>query len=102
MALEDEMSQSLTVYVSWNWDTETRSWRFWRKHALGEKIKRGFETKLQVKSNVKLAGYFAEAVGEKNRVLGKTEVAAKIMHVLQYVLWKAGSAMGGELQKGLG
>ena len=52
---------------------------------------------------MKLAGYFAEAVGEKNRVLGKTEVvAAKIMHVHQYVLGKAGPAMGGELQKGLG
>ncbi|PSN61183.1 hypothetical protein BS50DRAFT_578586 [Corynespora cassiicola Philippines] len=79
VSLENE--EGTTIYVSWNGDTETRTWRFYevadrygaRKY-LGEAKRTSFETSLQV-PNESVKHVVAEAVDAKGSVLRSTGVA---------------------------
>lgn len=73
------------IYVSWNGDTETKTWRFYAenndnpkhrfgtRHFLGEVDRKGFETTLHVRKSVHHVS--AEAIGSSGRVLRSTAVA---------------------------
>lgn len=77
-------SSTITVYVSWNGDTETASWRFFAvanrdQLFLGEVKRTSFETSfeftpsqlgLEIGDSLKI---FAEALGQNGQVLSRTE-----------------------------
>ncbi|KAL1606773.1 hypothetical protein SLS60_004180 [Paraconiothyrium brasiliense] len=69
------------VYVSWNGDTETRTWQFYalagkhgRKHFLGEKSRKSFETSFKVPGK-QIHHVLAEAVDARGKVLRTTGTA---------------------------
>ncbi|RDW78665.1 arylsulfotransferase family protein [Aspergillus mulundensis] len=73
-----ENDQGTTVYVSWNGDTETRTWRFFNivddygsRQFLGEVERKGFETSLLIKDHG-IGLVTAEAIGASGRVLTST------------------------------
>ena len=74
VALED--GDITNLYVSWNGDTQTKSWRFYevkggRRSYLGESKREGFETSLQL-SRVGVKAVQAEALDAEGRVLVDT------------------------------
>ncbi|PWY92982.1 arylsulfotransferase [Aspergillus sclerotioniger CBS 115572] len=76
---------TIRLYGSWNGDTETKEWRFYRAGEgnstfLGAVERKSFETSLLW---VDERGYYAEAVGVGGRVLAKTHsvVATKYISV---------------------
>ncbi|KAK4187011.1 ASST-domain-containing protein [Podospora australis] len=78
-----------TVYVSWNGDTETAVWRFFKVSAgfgsktfLGETKRTSFETKWVVPSGKNVGNVAAEAVDKHGRVLRTTGVAKVEAEVL--------------------
>jgi hypothetical protein len=79
------------VYVSWNGDTETKTWRFHaidthgREFLLGEKKREGFETKFYVWSGSDWVGFFAEAVGKDGDVLRTTKTVHAEPYIYPYV-----------------
>ena len=86
VALEND--GKTTVYVSWNGDTETATWRFYAvtgkrgaKTLLGESARTSFETSFEVESKGPLH-VIAEAVGADGRVLRSTGVAKAEPEVL--------------------
>jgi hypothetical protein len=73
---------SVELYVSWNGDTETKVWRFFveqngKKQWIGESVRTGFETKLQISTRKfeKTARFFARALDSKGRPLSQTSPA---------------------------
>lgn len=69
-----------TIYVSWNGDTETKTWRFYAvtgkygaKSFLGEAPRTSFETSLQIPTN-EVVQVVAEAIDAKGKVLRSTGV----------------------------
>ncbi|KAF1997141.1 hypothetical protein P154DRAFT_497530 [Amniculicola lignicola CBS 123094] len=79
IALEND--DGTTIYVSWNGDTETKTWRFYAltgkygaRSYLGEVERRSFETSLEVEGK-RVLHVVAEAVDAKGRVLRATGVA---------------------------
>jgi hypothetical protein len=77
VALEGE--EGTSVYVSWNGDTETATWRFFEvvdglgsRSFLGEAPRKSFETKLDLPKNKKVGRVAAEAVDKRGRVLRTT------------------------------
>lgn len=78
VALED--GDSTTIYVSWNGDTETRSWRFFsdahnNRDLLGQVERKTFETSLHIQGKT-FQTVLAEAIDRHGRVLRSTGVAA--------------------------
>ncbi|KAI9046884.1 hypothetical protein LZ554_008962 [Drepanopeziza brunnea f. sp. 'monogermtubi'] len=73
--------ESMTVYVSWNGDTKTKSWQFWgvdpegREELLGDEERMGFETEFHVESGSGWKGFLAKAVGKDGKVLRTSKVA---------------------------
>ncbi|KAK4202059.1 ASST-domain-containing protein [Triangularia verruculosa] len=105
---EDEKTR---VYVSWNGDTETDTWRFYevvgRKNGLsslrktrflGEKKRRSFETKFVIPDGREVGGVVAEAVDEYGRVLRVTGTVAVEIEVLPDGY--AGKGLSGGHQEG--
>lgn len=82
--IEDE---NTTVYVSWNGDTETKTWRFFEissdgeKVLLGEKAKSGFETKFVAK-NTNIDEVVVESYDSKDNLLASSSVARSQAQVL--------------------
>ncbi|KAE8452474.1 hypothetical protein EG329_000376 [Mollisiaceae sp. DMI_Dod_QoI] len=95
---------STMVYVSWNGDTVTTTWRIWgvseagtkvgtemgkvgkgKEVLLGEVKKEGFETSVYVKSGSDWEGFLVEAVGGEAKVLGRSRVVGIEEYVYQYV-----------------
>jgi hypothetical protein len=77
-----------TVYVSWNGDTETKTWRFYSvidsygsRQFLGEAKRTGFETSFFVKGQT-LGAVSADAVGANGHVLVSAGVAKTQAEVL--------------------
>ncbi len=83
--------ESIMVYVSWNGDTETKSWKFYgidrkgEKVLLGEEERTGFETGLYVKSGGDWNGYLKEATTVVRKMLRKSRVANIEPYIYQYV-----------------
>jgi hypothetical protein len=83
--------ESTVVYVSWNGDTETKTWRFHgidkqkREFLLGEGKREGFETKFYVSSGWDLVRFFAVAVGEDGEVLRTTMAVHAEPYIYPYV-----------------
>ncbi len=80
--------QGTNVYVSWNGDTETKTWRFFAvtdgygsKSFLGEVERTSFETSLFV-PHKKLTEVAAEAIDSRGRVLRQTGVATAEPEIL--------------------
>ena len=77
VALENE--QGTTIYVSWNGDTETHTWRFFAvagngaRSFLGETKRTSFETSLHIPKK-RISRVVAEAVDSKSRVFRATNV----------------------------
>lgn len=79
VALKDEKKESTSIYVSWNGDTRTKSWRFYevedsgRRSYLGESKRKSFETVLELPhAGVKTVQ--AEALDAEGEVLVDTSV----------------------------
>ncbi|EAQ86266.1 hypothetical protein CHGG_07519 [Chaetomium globosum CBS 148.51] len=77
VALEGE--EGTSVYVSWNGDTETATWRFFEvvdglgsRSFLGESQRKSFETRLDLPKGKKVGRVAAEAVDKQGRVLRTT------------------------------
>lgn len=89
VALQDEVDKSTSIYVSWNGDTETKTWRFYevndagRRSYLGESKRRSFETVLKVEGlGVKTVQ--AEALDVEGRVLVDTSVVKPEVFIEQF------------------
>jgi len=81
-------SEGTTIYVSWNGDTETKTWRFYavtRKYGiksfLGESSRKSFETSLRVPSR-RVEHVLAEAIDAKGNILRTTRIARSEPEVL--------------------
>ena len=62
----------VTVYVSWNGDTETKVWRFYSDEvSLGEVARTGFETVFSFRNST-VSEVHAMAVDETGTVIGTT------------------------------
>ncbi|KAL2793341.1 ASST-domain-containing protein [Aspergillus keveii] len=84
LVLGESGEREVEVYVSWNGDTETKSWWFYlvdgegvEKGVLGKVARTGFETVLRVKIDVERVGsgealVAAEARDEQGKVLGRS------------------------------
>ena len=77
-----ENNAGTTIYVSWNGDTETKTWRFYSitdnfrsRQFLGESKRTGFETSLAVKGK-RLSTVLAEALDASGKVLTTSEIAS--------------------------
>jgi hypothetical protein len=71
--------EELSVYVSWNGDTETKLWKFYdatdRSKLLGESFRTSFETKFAWKGNP-VDRIFAEAIDSSGKALVKTKLVS--------------------------
>ncbi|KAF7586119.1 hypothetical protein BBP40_009432 [Aspergillus hancockii] len=83
-----ENDEGTTVYVSWNGDTETKTWRFYHvtdeygsREYLGETKRTGFETSLFLKGRT-IHSASAEAVTANGRVLTSTGIAKTKAEIL--------------------
>jgi WD40 repeat protein len=84
VALKSDKDE-VEIYVSWNGDTETRTWRFYAlqgdiKHDLGEQKRRSFETRFVLQKKELSIGrdtrFFAEALGSDGRPLSRTDATS--------------------------
>ncbi|KAF2658675.1 hypothetical protein K491DRAFT_766551 [Lophiostoma macrostomum CBS 122681] len=73
---------SVELYVSWNGDTETHTWKFYvredgKEREVGQSARKGFETKFEVpvRHSGKSAEFFARAFDSNGKSLSKTERA---------------------------
>jgi len=77
-------SNTVKLHVSWNGDTETKSWRFFyisgkKKTRVGQVGRNSFETVYTWKPSFALsssARFIAEAVGRNGEIIGQTDLAA--------------------------
>lgn len=79
---------TVVVYVSWNGDTETKSWQFWGVDGggvevwLGEEERSGFETGFYVHRGTRAwKGFWARAVGKDGKVLRASKMVAAQAYV---------------------
>lgn len=93
-----ENDEATTVYVSWNGDTETKTWRFFNvlnahgsREFLGELRRTGFETAFAVKG-AKLGAVSADAVDANGRILRSTGIAKTKAEVIPAGMFEGGSA----------
>lgn len=82
--LEDD---STTIYVSWNGDTQTKSWKFYSvegdsKTFIGETSKTGFETKFTVPETY--TEVIAEAFDVSGKVLSSSESIAAVEAIKEF------------------
>ncbi|TVY17990.1 hypothetical protein LARI1_G005477, partial [Lachnellula arida] len=89
VALKDEKTSSTSVYVSWNGDTRTKSWRFYDvsdtgRSFLGESKREGFETVLQLDQSVAVKNVQAEALDAEGTVLIDTAAVKPDVLIHQY------------------
>ena len=98
-----------TAYVSWNGDTETKTWRFYSitdeygsKSFLGEKERISFETSLFIPDK-KLSAVSAEALDARGRVLRHAAATSVEDEILPYSSAESSRKYTGpsEIQKGL-
>lgn len=101
VALEGEDGTS--VYVSWNGDTETATWRFFEvvdglgsRSFLGEAPRKSFETKLDLPKGNKVGRVAAEAVDKRGRVLRTTREVGVEPEILPAGSRKAKSSASGQ------
>ncbi|KAH6674932.1 ASST-domain-containing protein [Halenospora varia] len=79
VALQDKDTETTSIYVSWNGDTETKTWRFYEvndsghRSFLGQAKRESFETELQL-SRAGVRTVQAEALDAKGEVLVDTSV----------------------------
>lgn len=76
---------STVVYVSWNGDTRTRTWKFFlvkhgKKHYLGKAPKSGFETTFYVDTDVDTV--LAEAYDDEGELLGESSSSRTVAQVV--------------------
>lgn len=101
VALEGE--EGTSVYVSWNGDTETATWRFFEvvdglgsRSFLGEAPRKSFETKLDLPKGKKVGRVAAEAVDKRGRVLRTTREVGVEPEILPAGSRKAKSSASGQ------
>jgi hypothetical protein len=106
LVLGESGDDTLEVYVSWNGDTETRSWWVYlvdgegvNKGVLGKVARTGFETALKVdidSENVVSGEVFvvAEARDEEEKVLGRSRATRVSDRGLYSENWKESDAAG--------
>lgn len=89
IALKDEETASTNIYVSWNGDTRTKTWRFYEiisnghRSFIGESKRESFETLLKVGSmNVQTVQ--AEALDAEGTVLVDTSVVKPEVMIHQF------------------
>lgn len=89
VALQDTESESTSVYVSWNGDTETKTWRFYEvnddghRSYIGESKRESFETVLEL-DRVGVKTVQAEALDVEGQVLVDTSVVKPEIFIQQY------------------
>lgn len=89
IALKDEETSTTNIYVSWNGDTRTETWRFYeistngRRSFLGESKRKSFETVLKL-GQVDVKTVQAEAVDAEGTVLVDTSTVKMEVMVPQY------------------
>lgn len=85
-----ERGKTISIYVSWNGDIETKVWRIFgvdgngREVLLGEEERENFETSFYVRRNGDWDGFLAEAVGGKGQVLRRSRVVKAEDYVSRY------------------
>ncbi|XDG06234.1 hypothetical protein ABKA04_005849 [Annulohypoxylon sp. FPYF3050] len=105
VALRSE--EGLTAYVSWNGDTETKTWRFYAltdgfgsKEFLGEVPRTSFETSLRIQ-NVNIGEISAEAIDENGKSLRSTGIASVEQEIKPGVKQSQVAIPGSAAQKAL-
>ncbi len=89
IALKDEQSSTTNIYVSWNGDTRTKTWRFYgvsdngRRSYLGESTRESFETMLKL-DQAEFKTVQAEALDAEGTVLINTSAVKPEIMVHQY------------------
>ena len=79
VALQDTEGEQTSIYVSWNGDTETKTWRFYevtdndRRSYLGESKRQSFETVFKF-DRASIKGVQAEALDDTGEVLVNTSI----------------------------
>lgn len=82
-------SEDTLIYVSWNGDTSTKTWRFYtrdennKKHYLGKSKKTGFETVFKVEEQV-LDNVQVEAVSDDGELLKESDFVRTQVEVLEF------------------
>ncbi|KAJ5909221.1 hypothetical protein N7495_001903 [Penicillium taxi] len=76
VAFEDGTSNSTRLFVSWNGDTQTESWKFFTGHGrkrslIAQVHRKSFETSFVWKNIDDSATFYVEAIGKDGHVLGK-------------------------------
>jgi hypothetical protein len=101
VALEGD--EGTSVYVSWNGDTETATWRFFEvvdglgsRSFLGEAQRKSFETRLDLPKGKKVGRVAAEAVDKRGRVLRTTREVGVEPEILPAGSRKAKSSASGQ------
>lgn len=97
IALEDK--DKTDVYVSWNGDTRTKSWRFYeikggRKSFVGEAKRQGFETSLSI-NRIGVKDIQAEGYDAEGALLVKTSAIEPKAVVHEFKGQKKGAKTGG-------
>ncbi|KAI1087132.1 ASST-domain-containing protein [Rostrohypoxylon terebratum] len=99
--------EGLTAYVSWNGDTETKTWRFYAltdglgsKEFLGEAPKTSFETSLRIQ-NLNIGAISAEAIDGNGKSLRSTEIALVEQEIKPKVNPSQSPTLGAPTQKTL-
>jgi hypothetical protein len=89
VALKDEEEERTKIYVSWNGDTETKTWRFYevnesgRRSFLGQSKRKGFETVLRL-DHTGIKTVQAEAFDAKGKLLINTSVVKPDILIQQF------------------
>jgi len=89
VALKDEKAATTSIYVSWNGDTRTKSWRFYeltesgRRSFLGEAKREGFETVLEL-DRAEVSTVQAEALDAEGTVLVDTSAVKPEIMIHEY------------------
>jgi hypothetical protein len=103
VALRDEQASTTHIYVSWNGDTRTKTWRFYeltgrgRRSLLGEAERKGFETVLEI-DRAEIGSVVAEALDAQRIVLVDTSAVKPEVLIHEY----KGRHKKPEKQKGSG
>ena len=89
VALQDKETERTSIYVSWNGDTETKTWRFYEvnesghRSYLGESKRKSFETVLEL-DRESVRHVQAEAIGANGEVLVDTSIVKPEVLIQQY------------------
>jgi hypothetical protein len=101
VALGDSSRGQVTIYVSWNGDTEAKLWKFYledipnkrRKTLLGKVKRTSFETSFTFPSHER-GSVFAEAIDVKGNILASTNIVSPQERVkIQKVLAMTGDGV---------